>query len=304
MINSFSNDIFQYNSTSEYIEIDFLLPNGLLISLDFNRETTLKEIRRQLYKIIETDFDLHISPTDNYIFTSINEEAENVEFYDYNKKFSELKVFGELAFFKLVKNEGDVSEKLLNHELSNVCGLNVDEIDALKEEELIEYRLELFKIVRDRLLKEDKLNSIKNNLAAFEAKYAPNLEIDSDHLKTGNGVVSQKQQLHKNDISQIGIKIIEVGKKFTMEAMEFDVPLEWTPSMVIEEYIVKNDATKMVNLNELVEGFNRQNLVLNIIGCEEIMFGNQHKLGAYKVITQTKLLIQNFKEIYYKVLFC
>ncbi len=291
MIHSFSSDIFQFNTTPEYINIDFLLPNGLIISLDFNRETTLKEIRRHLYKVIETELDLHISPTDSYTFTSINEEAEFVEFYDYKKKFSELKLFGDVAFFKLIKNEGDVSEKLSNLELSNVCGLNIEEIDSLKEEELIEYRLELFKIVRQRLLKEEKLNSIKNNLAAFEAKFAPDLEIDSDQLKIDNNNTNQKQW---HNVSHIEIKIIEVDRKLNMEAMDFEVPLVWTPSKVIEDYINKIHPTKTRYLNELVEGYKRHNLVLNIIGSEEIMFGNQHKLAAYKVSLHTPLFIKSY----------
>ena len=82
---------------------------------------------------------------------------------------------------------------------------------------------------------------------------------------------------------KIGIKIVEVGKRFNIESLEFEVPLEFTGSMVIQEYIIRNDSSISKYGGSLVEEYNRQNLVLNVIGCDEIIYGNQYKFGSYKV---------------------
>jgi hypothetical protein len=92
-----------------------------LILIDYlscKRESTLEEIRNKVWKELEKHPDLgaELKSPDNYVFSSVNQEANLVEYYDYSKKLSELKLFN--YFFKLVENQGNIEEKLFNSHLS------------------------------------------------------------------------------------------------------------------------------------------------------------------------------------------
>lgn len=179
--------------------------------------------------------------TENYIFTSINEDAEIIEFYDYNKKLNELKLFSDFPFFKLIINEYDLKEKLNDIELSNVCGLNIDDIEVLRDEELLEYRLELLKLVQIRLNEENQKNMVQENLAAFESIYCPNVEIDSKQLKFNSNnnnspVISDNLKISDKN-SSIIIKIYEFVANIPSKSYLIHIPVNYTPENIINEFI-------------------------------------------------------------------
>ena len=252
-----------------------------------------------MYEKALKEFDLTLNTSDKYIFSSINEEANYVEFYDYERKFSELKIFQETPFFKLVKNEGDVKEKLINLELSNACGINIEDIESVKDDEIIEYRRELLRIVERRLVEENHMNSIKSNLAAFESIYAPNLEIDSSQLKFTNSLLTISNSISSNNYSHnrkttINIKCVELGATNDMKQYYYDAPLDSTPLHIINEIlrIKRNDKS---GYNRIEQNTDRNNLVLNICGCDEIIYGDTNKIGSYKVRALSRLY-KNFKQ--------
>ena len=80
------------------VNIDFLLPNGLFLNLDFKRDSTLEDIRQKVwdetckYSLIDQSLCLKQSVKD-YILTSVSQEAVKHEFHDYSKRFSDLKLF-------------------------------------------------------------------------------------------------------------------------------------------------------------------------------------------------------------------
>lgn len=247
----------------------------------------MNEIRSKLYEQALKEFDLTLNTSDRYIFSSINEEAAYVEFYDYERKFSELKIFQETPFFKLVKDEGDVKEKLINLELSNACGINIEEIESVKDDEIIEYRRELHRIVERRLIEENRINSKKSNLAAFESIYAPNLEIDSSQLKLTNSNLPLSKSPSsnialQNRITSINIKVVELSATHDMKQFFYEAPLDSTPSNIINEILrlKRNDSS---GFDKVEQSIDRNNLVLNICGCNEIIYGDTNKIGSYKV---------------------
>ncbi len=106
------------NVSKASISIDCLLPNGLLFTLNVSRDTTLNEL---LSKINRESSGLY-SFENNYnecIFSSLNEEALPVEYYDLSKKISELDMFQAFPFFKLVNNESlDYNAKVIKSDIS------------------------------------------------------------------------------------------------------------------------------------------------------------------------------------------
>lgn len=92
------------NRQTSNVDVDCLLPNGLLISLNVNKDSTLNEILAKLNQetsnLLKTKIECN-----NLIFTSLNEEAQSVEFYDTSKKLCELSLFHEFLFFKLVDSQ-------------------------------------------------------------------------------------------------------------------------------------------------------------------------------------------------------
>ena len=99
------------------IDVDFLIPNGIILSLNVTTDSSLKDLKDLLAQhatdLLQTKINF-----DNHIFTSINEEAQTVEFYDLSKKLSDLNLFSEFPFLKLVDNQKDFNLKLFRTELS------------------------------------------------------------------------------------------------------------------------------------------------------------------------------------------
>jgi hypothetical protein len=75
-------------------------------------------VRNKVWQVLEKQVDLgpELKSPDNYVFSSVDLDANLVEYYDYSKKLSELKLFN--YFFKLVESQGNIEEKLFNSHLS------------------------------------------------------------------------------------------------------------------------------------------------------------------------------------------
>lgn len=64
-----------------------------------------------------------LKSADNYVFVSVTQEAKTIEYFDYNKRICDLKLF--YTFFKLVEAHGNIEEKTINSNLSKIYFLIV-----------------------------------------------------------------------------------------------------------------------------------------------------------------------------------
>lgn len=108
-------------SVSTSLVLDFLLPNGLVITLEFARETTLDDVRQRVWseakKLRPAAWLNKLKPAENYLLVSVTHDAKCVEYYDYSKRLCDLKLF--YTFFKVVEIQGNLQEKTYYSYLSN-----------------------------------------------------------------------------------------------------------------------------------------------------------------------------------------
>ena len=103
--------------------VDFLLPNGLVISLEFEREVTLKAVRDKLWIEVKkchyssAGLIAKLKSIDHYLLVSVSQDAKTVEYYDYSKRLCDLKLF--YTFFRVVEIQGDLQEKTYYSNLSS-----------------------------------------------------------------------------------------------------------------------------------------------------------------------------------------
>lgn len=100
--------------------LDFLLPNGLFITLEMSREALLSDVRARVCdeakKCQPAACIVRLKSPEHYLFVSVTQDAKTVEYYDYSKRLCDLQLF--YTFFKLVEVQGDLQEKTYNSSLS------------------------------------------------------------------------------------------------------------------------------------------------------------------------------------------
>ena len=295
----------------------FKLIKNLYLQQHQKREETLDEIQKTLEQEINLQFNGLFGLPHHYLFSSLNQEAEMVEWFDLSKKLNDFKLFNGHLFIKIIENKGDFDEKRVKSELSEfltlgkfnnffltksftnqgkAIGINTEEIELIRDEELIEYRSDLLRVVRNRLKDEQNLNSVQDNLAAFEAIYCPWLEIEpsnlefkksqTDHSKSLTDKLKLKPKTH------IDITVFDVGPHMSFEYYEMSVPLANTAKQVIESY-VKLKSNKKSELDMV----NKESIVLNVCGYDEVLYNNKNRLSSYKVSITIKIqILEKFKK--------
>lgn len=285
-----SIDLWTNGSMAPIVNLDVLLPNGLIINLELSRETSLNEIREKVWQeaskfsSISSSLKLKDSIND-YIFTSVSQEAKKIEYYDYTKRLCDLKLF--CLFFKLIEVSGNLEEKTFNSDLSKAVGLYISEIEQINDEEIIDFRLSLFKQTRQSLNSDSSSRDSdeETTLTSYiECIYSPYLEIDPSLLDIS--FVNSKMNLINFNESKIEINIHINELDQPEMTYHIQIPLSFTPTDIIS-YIIK---TKLKNMNQSEEQINsivekyKDTYMLSVCGCDEIFFGSKHKIGSYKVI--------------------
>jgi hypothetical protein len=113
------------NKFKSNVDIDCLLPNGLLITLNLVEfDSSLKDILNKINEQVTLLYDISISYND-LIITSVDTKSQIVEFYDLDKKLCDLNIFQDHLFLKLVNNESlDFNAKYIKFELGICLKLN------------------------------------------------------------------------------------------------------------------------------------------------------------------------------------
>jgi len=279
------SELWGHFSMPSKVDVDCLLPNALFVNISCSRDTSLNELRTLIWQEASKfpDYD-DLKMPDNYVFVSVNQEAKSIEYYDYSKRLCDLKLF--YLFFKLVEAEGNLEEKLINSNISKAIGLYVNEIDHSKDIELVEFRMQLFLLLRTIL--DDKVSSTATEM--IEQIYTPYLEIDPTLLEVGITGACNSLNLftfnggEQKETIQIDVHVKETGQAATVYGLS--VPPEWTPMAVICEIIkAKLDSFKKSSeeVEEIVSQY-KSAYMLNVCGCDEIFHGDKCRISSYQVI--------------------
>ena len=115
-----SGELWGHHLMPSQVDVDFLLPTGIILSVRCCRDATLENIKCEVWKEAKKYplFYLLLDPS-SYIFVSITQDAEREEFYDETRRLCDLRLFQPIL--KLVEPMGNKEEKMLNTKLSKNC---------------------------------------------------------------------------------------------------------------------------------------------------------------------------------------
>ncbi len=241
---------------------------------------------------------------DDYILISISNQSEKLEFYDKNLKLSQLNLLH--VFFKLVELDSiNLEEKVLNVDLSRAIGFNLDDLNFIRDTEILNFRIELYKIVLERLqqeIAEHDLNDSSNLNCQFRSINYPNLEIDptesldpkemDESLKKSlfnenNAYLANMYQRQKSYHTDCILINVFDSDESDYKPISLEISLDWTLSDILRElykmkFQIEDEDDFKTKHNESLNNFVKSH-VLNVCGCDEIIYSNQHRIGAYKV---------------------
>jgi hypothetical protein len=176
---------------------------------------------------------------------------------------------------------------LINYKfLDKAIGLYSNEIENIKDEEIINFRLNLLNFLNENVI-------LKNNYLTFESVYSPNLELESSLLDTNvNNAAESFNQVtlegnNKNKSFEIKIHVIEfekgTNKELPRQTYSLVAEYKQTPSDLIVAIIHIKLADKDEKvINENVRLY-KDYYMLSVCGCDEYLYGNKFPLLSYKV---------------------
>lgn len=89
-----SGELWGHHFMPQLIQVDCLMPNGVIVALKSYRDYSLNQIKMDLWKEARNYPLYHLlqDPT-TYIFVSVTLDAEREEFYDENRRLCDLRLF-------------------------------------------------------------------------------------------------------------------------------------------------------------------------------------------------------------------
>ncbi|RWS06961.1 phosphatidylinositol 4:5-bisphosphate 3-kinase catalytic subunit beta isoform-like isoform X1 [Dinothrombium tinctorium] len=121
------------------IALDVLTPNGLLITLNVNREATLFHVKEDVFYEAQRQplFGVLKDPQ-SYVFTCVNFTTCEQEELDENRRICDVRPF--LGILRLIEKKGDKNEKQQNLKIGLLIGKGLHEFDSLKNSEVNDFR--------------------------------------------------------------------------------------------------------------------------------------------------------------------
>lgn len=172
--------------------------------------------------------------------------------------------------------------------IGKAIGLYINEIEQNRDEEIIEFRLSLFRLVKDQVIRNQSLHYT----SLIDCVYSPHLEIDPSLLDMSIiRAVDSLKSFSFGDISESKPNLIEIEIHVTETnqpeaTYHLKVPLTYSPIDIIIDVI----KSKLSSLNQTSEQIDdiinryKHSYVLSVCGCDEMFYGSKHSISAFKVI--------------------
>lgn len=243
---------FWSKGENQNIQVDFLLPTGIYLNLSVPCNASLDTIKQVVWKHAQYEPLYHmLSDPEAYVFTCINQTAEQQELEDEQRRLCDIQPF--LPVLRLVAREGDRVKKLINSQISLLIGKGLHEFDSVQDPEVNDFRTKMCQFCEERAAKRQQLSWA----AWMEYNFPLQLEPMAKGLGTG--------LLHtpiKNIF--VNVKFQSGGESFTFQISPNEFPI------TLMSYAVKKQAT--VFRHETME--NPEDYTLQVNGKYEYLYGN------------------------------
>ncbi|XP_055966950.1 phosphatidylinositol 4,5-bisphosphate 3-kinase catalytic subunit delta isoform isoform X2 [Sorex fumeus] len=147
---------FWTKEESQNIAVDFLLPTGVYLNFPVSRNANLSSIKKVLWHHAQYEPLFHmLSDPDAYVFTCVNQTAEQQELEDEQRRLCDIQPF--LPVLRLVAREGDRVKKLINSQISLLIGKGLHEFDSLHDPEVNDFRAKMRQLCEEAAARRQQL---------------------------------------------------------------------------------------------------------------------------------------------------
>ncbi|RUS87111.1 hypothetical protein EGW08_005111 [Elysia chlorotica] len=272
-----SGELWEHYLMPQHVQVDCLLPTGVLITLPCARDDTLESIKKELwqearryplfYKLMEPE---------SYIFLAITQDAMREEFYDETRRLCDLRLFQPIL--KVMEPKGNRDEKMVNYEISMLIGVPVNEFNNNKELEVITFRRNILKACKDVVDQRDESGDHIRALYTYPPEIDSEVDLPQhllDRLKTFS------------DETSVIICVWVVNDDNNRTKYTVKVPHMAVPSDVIAETIRRRSRFMNMsreNAERCIEEY-RHMYVLKVCGCDQFLLA-ERPISQYRYIRE------------------
>ncbi len=157
------------------IQVDFLLPTGILIPLNCTGTRTLEEIKENLWVQAKAlPLFSNLRQAEWYTLVFVNKKAEQEECLDETQHLSDIKMYKPL--FKVVEKKGNQEEKILSSRIGWLIGKQLKDFEMLREPEVNDFWVTMIDLCQWAIQ--------RRNTATWEEKvmycYPPDIESSAE----------------------------------------------------------------------------------------------------------------------------
>jgi len=243
--------------------VDFLLPTGIIVSLQCHQSETLSEVKKKLWAEAKKHplFSL-LRDAAWYNFVGVTNDGSKEEFVDDTRTLKDLDLFQPLL--KLEERQGDQSEKFFNAEIGNLIGRRLHDFDVMGPE-IQDFRRRILPIC------ENAIAERKKNLRLLAKYYfPPNLDVTSAVPPNAPPHVIASQQF------QAEVLLVDGEQGFSRElSTTLNISFNMDPSSIVKMVLQKQKFA-------ISGSQNSGDYVLKICGREEY-FLEDCPITKYKV---------------------
>ncbi|XP_023602126.1 LOW QUALITY PROTEIN: phosphatidylinositol 4,5-bisphosphate 3-kinase catalytic subunit delta isoform [Myotis lucifugus] len=204
---------FWANEENQSVAVDFLLPTGVYLNFPVSRNANLSTIKKALWHRAQYEPLFHmLSDPEAYVFTCVNQTAEQQELEDEQRKVCDIQPF--LPVLPLVAREGDRVKKLINSQISLLIGKGLHEFDSLRDPEENDFRVKMRQFCEEAAARRQQLG--------WEAwlQYSFPLQLEPSARTWGAGTLRVP-----NRALLVNVKFEGSEESFTFQVSTKDVPL-------------------------------------------------------------------------------
>ncbi|XP_030078354.1 phosphatidylinositol 4,5-bisphosphate 3-kinase catalytic subunit delta isoform [Microcaecilia unicolor] len=217
---------FWAKEQNKNILIDFLLPTGIYITFSVPRNASLGNIKQSLWHHAQYEPFYHmLSEPQAYVFTCINQTAEQQELEDEQRRLCDIQPF--LPVLRLVAREGDRVQKLINSQISLLIGKGLHEFDSVGDQEVRDFRSKMRQLCEEKAAERQQLGWE----AWMEYSFPRQLEPSARLLNMGIYHTNSKNII-------VNIKFESSEESFTLQISPKEFPLALVRSALKKKALV------------------------------------------------------------------
>lgn len=244
------------------LDMDFLLPSGVLVPMRIDFYASLDLIKQSLWKKGQ-EYPLHnkLKSEDSYCFMFVNKLGEKEEILDESQNLNDVRPFWPVL--KLVEKKGDKNSKTLERSVNNLIGKGPQKLDSFQPAEIDFFRKKMTELCHG-------ITTTRRGQTAME-KFQWRHPI---RLRSSPQIPEQLNGQLKD-----GCIVIDVGIQDTQICSKLKLRADLHPEEAVEMLLAKRSSVTCETQGR------KDDFVLKVFGLDEFVYG-PYPLIQFKYVYQ------------------